>query len=474
VSGPRISVVTPVFDPEPALLIAAVASVLRQTGEPEHVLVDDGSTRPGTDDLLDGLAAWDACVHVHRRSDNGGIATATNDAIAAATGEYVAFLDHDDTLDARALGRVLDVLQADPSLDVVYTDEAVVATNGREVQALHKPPWSPEYLLECNYIGHLVVVRRTLLDALGGIRAGFDGSQDHDLLLRIADRTDRVAHIPEILYRWRQTATSTSATTDGAAKPYALDAGKRAIHDALARKGIAATVTDRVGFGTYSARLEPEGTPSVLVLVTGPGARRAVDRLHREQAASSPASTTIVAVPSATAADLDGAAAGAPDADAIVVLDARTRPQDPDWLLTLVAWTQIPGVGAAGAVIELRDGTVVHEGLAPGTDASTTEAPAVSLAGLPAHVRVSRDVPAVSRGVFAVDAHALRAAGGFEGGTGEWDVDLGRRLAAVGRRTVLVTEVRVTWAGPWYRSDAPRPAVSDPYYPWVRPASGVA
>lgn len=466
--GPRISVVTPVFDPEPALLIAAVASVLRQVGEPEHLLVDDGSTRAGTDDLLDELAVWDPRVRVQRRAANGGIAAATNDAVAAATGEYVAFLDHDDTLDARALARVTQVLERNPALDLVYTDEAVVASNGRVVQELRKPPWSPEYLLECNYIGHLVVVRRTLLEALGGIRTGFDGSQDHDLLLRIADRTDRVAHIPEILYRWRQTVTSASATADGAAKPYALDAGKRAIGEALARKGFTATVTDRIGFGTYTARLEPNGDPEVLVLVTGADAHRAVDRLRREP---SSIDHVALAVPSGSPADLDLAVADAPSADTVVVLDARARPLEADWLATLVAWTQLPGVGAAGAVIELRDGTVVHEGLTLRDPPAS--APAVSLTGLSGHVRVTRDVPAVSRGVCAVGAEALRIAGGFEGGSGPWDVDLARRLAAVERRIVLVTEVRVAWAGPWY-TDAAVTAASDPYYPWIRPASGVA
>jgi GT2 family glycosyltransferase len=469
VPGPRISVVTPVFDPEPALLLGAVASVLRQVGEPEHILVDDGSTRPGTAELLDRLAAWDPRVKVHRRPTNGGIAAATNDAIAAATGEYVAFLDHDDTLDAHALARLGAVLERDPALDVVYTDEAVVTSNGRVVQELRKPPWSPEYLLECNYIGHLVVVRRALLEALGGIRTGFDGSQDHDLLLRIADRTDRVAHIPEILYRWRQTATSTSATADGAAKPYALDAGKRAIGEALARKGFAATVTDRVGFGTYTARLEPEGDPEVLVLVTGADARRAVDRLRREPPTID---HVAVAVPSAAPADLDLAVADAPSADTVVVLDARARPLDPEWLATLAAWTQLPGVGMAGAVIELRDGTVVHEGLAPAD--SSGEAPAVSLAGLSGHIRVTRDVPAVSRGACAIDAQALRIAGGFESGYGSWDVDLARRLTAADRRIVLVTEVRVAWTGPWYTGGGAPASTVGPYYPWIHPASGVA
>ena len=165
-----------------------------------------------------------------------GIAGATNAALAIATGAYVAFLDHDDVLAPDALYWVVRRLELDGDVDVLYSDEDKLDEHGDRVEPYFKPDWSPDYLLSLNYVTHLLVVRRRLLDEVGGLREGFDGAQDYDLLLRLTERTDRIAHVPAPLYSWRKVDGSTSA--DIHAKPAAHRASERALDEAIVRRGL--------------------------------------------------------------------------------------------------------------------------------------------------------------------------------------------------------------------------------------------
>ena len=280
--SPRFSVITAVYDPEPDHLLACAASVDAQLRHPavasagvEHVLVDDRSTRA---DVLDVLAELErpgrrraAPRRIVRRAENGGIVAASGDALAAATGEFVVLLDHDDLLHADALAHVLAALEADPSIDVAYSDHDLLRPDGRRAFPLLKPDFSLERLRCHNYITHLVVARRELVERVGGFTPGLDGAQDHDLLLRLAEVAAPFHHVPEVLLHWRQAPTSSAL--DSANKPAAITAEVAAVSAHLGRCGIEAEVEATELPGIVRSRRVIRGRPTVSVVIPTRGSR---------------------------------------------------------------------------------------------------------------------------------------------------------------------------------------------------------
>src|SRR5262249_7342703 len=145
----------------------------------------------------------DPSISMVRLPGGAGISGATNAALELAEGEFVALLDHDDVLKPHALAQVVRWLDVDPGLDVIYSDEDKLDVEGALYDPHVKPDWSPDQLTAQNYVCHLTVARTTLVDRVGRFRSAFDGSQDYDLILRLTEQTDQIAHIPEPLYSWR-------------------------------------------------------------------------------------------------------------------------------------------------------------------------------------------------------------------------------------------------------------------------------
>lgn len=263
----RFSVLTAVCDPPIDVLAACLDSVRSQTHlDVEHVLVDDASTSDEVRELLVTTARSDQRVTLIRRESRGGIVAASNDALAAASGEFIALLDHDDVLAAHALVSIDDSIS--PTTDVVYGDHDHIRPDGRYANPVFKPDFSLERLRQQNYITHFVVARRSLVDDLGGFRPGFDGAQDHDLLLRLCEQAREIVHVPEVLYHWRM--TSGSVALDPTAKEYAYERGRRAVAEHHERVGIAADVRPGAHLGTY--RVNRTGTirpVSVIIAAAG-------------------------------------------------------------------------------------------------------------------------------------------------------------------------------------------------------------
>ena len=282
---PKFSVIVPVYAPERWALERCIASVKEQVYPNwELCIADDASPQPWIREYLERVAAEDSRIRVVFRQENGHISAASNSALELATGEFVALLDNDDELAPDALYEVACALNREPDLDLVYSDEDKIDEHCWRLEGRFKPDWSPELLLSQMYIGHIGVYRRSLVQEIGGFRKGYEGSQDHDLALRFTERTQRVRRVPRVLYHWRVSATSTAA--GHGAKPYAIDAARRALEDALVRRGRQGRVEARKahpGYFTVHYDADPMQTVSVILPSTGEAARieRCLSSLNR-------------------------------------------------------------------------------------------------------------------------------------------------------------------------------------------------
>ncbi|MEE4166426.1 MAG: glycosyltransferase, partial [Desulfocapsaceae bacterium] len=224
---PRISIIVPVFNPDPALLNNCIRSVLfQQYPHWQLCLADDGSSREGTRELLDYWSGLDTRIAAVFREQNGGISHATNSAAALADGEYLGFLDNDDELAPDCLYHIAQVI-ADELPDIIYTDEDLIGDDGRRFSVFRKAGFNRTLLYSHNYITHFVVVSKKIFASCSGFHSRYDGAQDFDFMLRASERAGTIRHIPRVLYHWRATQTSTSINHDQ--KGYAHEAGRQAL-----------------------------------------------------------------------------------------------------------------------------------------------------------------------------------------------------------------------------------------------------
>jgi glycosyltransferase involved in cell wall biosynthesis len=266
---PLISVVMPTYNPEPKWLVEAIESVLRQLYPHwELCIADDASTDPRVRPILKRYAAKDSRIKIVYRTANGHISAASNSALEVAAGEYVALLDHDDLLAEHALFWVADEISRHPGAKLIYSDEDKIDFTGERCDPYFKCDWNADLFYSHNMITHLGVYRTDLLRAIGGFRIGYEGAQDYDLALRCIEHIEprEIVHIPRVLYHWRMHSGSTA--TSGAAKPYALGAGERAINEHLQRRGVAAHVQPLPHLGMYRVCYElPDPPPLVSLMI---------------------------------------------------------------------------------------------------------------------------------------------------------------------------------------------------------------
>lgn len=362
-----VSVLMPVHNPPLSFLRSAVESVRAQLYDRWELCIADDGSRAEVGRELDRLARTDDRIVVIRSEENRGISAATNLALASARGEYVGFLDHDDVLHEAALYCVARAIAEDPLLDVLYTDRDAIDEQGEHQDPFFKPDWSPLGLLSHNYAVHFLVVRRALLEELGGLRPEFDGAQDYDLLLRLSERTDSVAHIPRILYSWRRHSGSNA----GRPRPAAFEAGRRAIADALRRRGLAGEVETVGESGPYRTRLALTTRPLVSLVISS-RSRTLLDQCTRSIAAKTTYDNLEVLVATNAVGDaglndlcrerrfrlvevqdgffsrMNNAAAQAASGDYLLFLNDDIEVMTPSWIEEMLSLAKLPRVAAVG------------------------------------------------------------------------------------------------------------------------------
>lgn len=263
---PKISVIIPVYNVLDKHLIPCIESVKNQIYTNwEICIADDAST---WDNVKKTLKKYEKNpqIKIVYREENGHVSCCTNSALEVATGEFVTFLDCDDTLSPNALYEVVKKLNEDSSLDFIYSDEDKIDENGNNRHMPHfKPDWSPDTLLSLMYTGHLSVYRKSIVDEIGGLRLGYEGSPDYDLVLRYTEKTERIAHIPKILYHGREREKSTASGFD--VEPYIIEATRKSKEDALKRRGIDADVVQLGDSNLFRIIYKVIGNPKVSVII---------------------------------------------------------------------------------------------------------------------------------------------------------------------------------------------------------------
>jgi GT2 family glycosyltransferase len=467
---PLISVVMPVYDPRPAVLEDAIRSVRAQLYPNwELCIADDASTNPVIPRLLDRHAARDPRIRVVHRVENGHIARATNDALALARGRFVAFLDHDDRLAETALYHVAAAIRADPDLVLIYSDEDKIDSGGRRFEPHFKSGFDRELLYGQNYVNHLTVARTEAIRAAGGLRPGFEGSQDHDLLLRLTAGLDpaRIRHIPKVLYHWR--AAGGSGTFSDRALARSEAARLQALAEVVAPFGGRA---ERGPLG-FNRLVRPLPDPRPLVSVIIPTRDRAellrvildglftrtdyapievvvVDNDSREPETRALFATygadprlRVLPVPGAfNFSDLSNRGAAAARGRILLFLNNDIEVVEPGWLGELVSVALDPEVGAVGAKLLYPDGTIQHGGIVLGIGGVAGH----SHLGLPgddpgyfARMVLSQEVSAVTGACLAMRSEVFAEVGGFDAELLKVafnDVDLCLRIREAGYRIV--------------------------------------
>lgn len=385
----RFSIVTPTWNTPPALLRAMIASVQAQWYPHwQLILADDASPSQETRSALAQIS--DPRIQVLFAEQNGGISAATNRAIAGATGDYIVFLDHDDELTVDCLYELARAIR-DTGADYLYSDEDKLSPRGRHFEPFFKPDWSPDTLMSIMYTGHVSCVRRGLLDETGLLRPEFDGSQDWDLVLRIAEKARRIVHIPRVLYHWR--VNPGSAAGDQDAKPYAIDAGKRAREDALIRRGISGVLEPlQEARGFFRVRPHMQGAPLISIVIPSKNNGRVLGVcLESIRTRSSYQNVQVVVLDNGTTdaatlqmleeeqrkgvkvirhdapfnySELNNIGVRHSDGELLLFLNDDTEVITPDWLERMAGFAQLPHIGAVGAKLLYPQGRgVQHVGV---------------------------------------------------------------------------------------------------------------
>jgi GT2 family glycosyltransferase len=478
--GPLISLVMPVYNPPLRFLERAVQSIREQAyGNWELCMADDCSTAPEVAPFLQRLADNDSRIKICRRTVNGGIAAASNAALELVRGDYVALIDQDDEIPPHALLLVAHAVAADPAVDLIYTDEDKIDENGRRFDPYFKPDWNPALILSQNYFSHLGVYRRSLITRAGGFRDAFNGSQDYDLLLRCAELTlpERIHHIPHVLYHWRAIAGSAAKTPS--AKPYAIAAGRRAVQDALDRRGIRGTVLARA-VTNYAVRYERVRLPKVSVLVAVGYDLRVSERCLARllEVTTYPDYEVLLLAPESARRELGQSALvqnvgkdarvrllfyperpcnrawinnwGARQAQGAALCFMRDRVEviTPDWLEEMATRLALEQVGAVGPMLYNSNNTIRSAGTILGlggiAGAACRLAPR-DTAGYYGRATLERDISSVTAACCVVAREAFESVGGFDErfAIDFGDVDLSLRLGQAGWRILRTPTAEV-------------------------------
>ena len=446
----KFSILVPLYNTKEIYLREMIQSVQAQTYPEWELCLADGSDAEHSyvEKVVLSFAQSDPRIKYQRLEKNAGISENTNECAKMATGDYIGFLDHDDLLSPAALYMNAMVIMETQS-DVLYSDEDHLSLSGKHCFPFHKPDWSPDLLYSQMYICHFTVVRRTLFEELGGFCSEYDGSQDYDLMLRLSEKTQKILHIPTVLYTWRECETSTAANAD--AKPYAHVAGKKALDAHLKRKyGEGARADDSDYTFVFDARFTlPEGKePLVSVIIPMKDhwevSNRCIEsilekttyrnyeillldnRSEKPETADwferikkrDPRIRVLYADMEFNWSKINNYGIYHAKGDVFIFLNNDTEVISPDWMERMVENAVRPDVGVVGALLLYEDNTIQHAGVVVGmngmADHVFKEMRTEHMGSPFVSPMVSRNVLAVTGACMAISREKIRKIGLFD------------------------------------------------------------
>lgn len=392
---PVISVIVPVFNTSEVFLRAAIESVFKQVYPNWQLCIaDDASTLPHIKLVLEEYLAKDQRIKVAWREENGHISRCSNSALEIATGEFIALLDHDDILAPHALYEAATVLNENPDLDMIYSDEDHINESGKNCMPYFKPDWCPDTFLSWMYVCHLGIYRRSIVNDIGGFKSEYDGTQDYDFVLRFTEKTTKIHHIPKILYHWRKHSTSVSSSIRDI-EHRLCKIGKQAIEEAIARRGEKGEALEIAELpGVYNIRYVTNKPKLVSIIIP---TRNLGDILHQclesiFQKTTCPNYEVIVIDNGSNEENtlkiffewkerepnrfkcypldipfnfskINNYAAEKAEGEYLLFLNNDTEVIHSDWLEAMVEQAQRPSIGAVGALLLYPDKSIQHAGV---------------------------------------------------------------------------------------------------------------
>ncbi len=474
---PVLSIVMPVYNTEATELEEAIRSVLSQSySNWELCISDDASPEPHVREIVTRFAAQDSRIKTVFRTDRGGISQNANSALTLIAGDYICFLDHDDTLAPHALAYVCEALDRNPAAELLYSDEDKINRSGKRFDPFFKPDWSPDLLLSENYICHLLVFRRDLLEKTGPFHSECDGSQDYDLILRATEHASHIEHIPKALYHWRAGVASTASTI--ANKDYALNAAQRALRLHCERGGNGIEIEQGGIIGRWRARYAIPKDTRVSIIIAA-GGKVDVLRTNLESIFTKttyPHYEVVIVDNSRQNATeklindfnnngqpvryldwrnkpfnysvINNTAASKCESPVLLFLNDDTSVITPGWLEAMVELVMRPEVGAVGAKLLYPNGRIQHAGVVMGIYDNCGHA-FKGLDGKTSHYfdfsDIIRNVSAVTGACLMTRSDIFREVGGFdesEFAVAFNDVDLCLKIGNLGYR-ILYTPYAV-------------------------------
>ena len=474
---PVISVVMPVFNTPEHFLRAAIESVLNQVYPYwELCIADDASTKPYIKSVLKEYISKYPQIKVVFRDKNGHISRASNSAIEVATGDFIALLDHDDLLTPDALYEVALLLNRHPDADMIYSDEDKVDANNQLKDPFFKPDWCPDSFLSRMYTCHLGTYRRSLVTEIGGFRAGYEGSQDYDFVLRLTEKTENIFHIPKVLYHWRIHPASTSSSINS--KTYAVNAAKKALSEAISRRGEIGVVTHTPRCTDYYLiRYHIDSCDLVSIIIPTKNLGDTLDKcLFSIFEKTTYTNYEVILIDNGSTetktldiiskwqnkepnrfrcypldipfnySKLNNFAFKQSKGKYLLFLNNDTEVVTPDWIDAMVEQAQRPSIGAVGALLLYPDNTIQHAGVVAGIGGIAGHSHKhfeFGSSGYFSHINTVNNFSAVTAACLMCRRNVFEEVGGFEERLASAfnDVDFCFRLVEKGYRNIYLPHV---------------------------------
>ena len=428
---PKISLIVPMYNTKEKYLKELTDSLINQTYKNWELCLADGSNEKY--EYVEKLVSQDKRIKYKFLNQNRGISENSNEALKLATGDYIALLDHDDLLPVFSLYEIVKTINKNKDVELIYTDEDKIQEDKQKRMLPHfKQDYAPDTLLSYNYICHFSIIKKSLIEKLGGFRKEFDGSQDYDLILRATEEANQIVHIPKVLYHWRINENSVALSSE--TKLYAYEAAKKAISEHLKRINVKAKVEDTDSKGIYKINYEVIGNPKVSIIIQNTDNKKNLQKCINSITEKTTFSNyEIIMVENNKDINVTG--------DYIILLSNTIEIITPNWIEIMLGNCQKEDVGIVGAKILYGNQKIRHVGICLDTNKTVRYVNRGMNANNPGYMSrniISQNYNCVSSEMLMISKKDYEDVGGLDERFNYYsDVDLCLKIRKKGKLVVM-------------------------------------